>query len=333
VPSTDRTRRSVLAAAGTGTAALLGGCTDAVTPRASPTPPTLALRMHRYDGSLRDRHVVDLADRPPDWDEDAFRAALNGTDDETPYRPPFPGASEDDPRYARHDGTYYRLGSVVTGEREIDHPVLRLYRVGRVDGSADLPEYVAREDLPAVDRTAVHVAHMAARARDDGGGVPWGLVRRGGYVYAGAERRATSRLLGDSGPTHVAYRHAVYRVEVATETFHEPRYRPAVEPVADSPREMETVLRARLLDARLDPRGLSPDAREIVREALNGGYEEPHPFTEAYASLLTALGERAYLDGNVRNDAGVDPDRSRLLAYGDAYAEYRLRLDTGDPDE
>lgn len=322
---TERTRRGVLAAAGTAAATLLSGCAGVVSPSDS-SAPSLHLWVESLGDSLRERHVIDLADTRPGWDEQAFRAALNGTDYETAYRPPFPGVSEDDPAYVRHDGTYYHLDALVTGERRARYPVLRLYEVGRIDGSGDLPEYVVHEDLPEADRTAVRVAYMAARARDDEGGVPWTLVQRGGYAYRDPDRRERSRLLAASGPSHVAFRDVVYRVEVTTGTFHEPRYRPDVDPVAESPEGIEEVLQARLVDVRLDPGTLSRDAREIVRAARDDEYEETYPFSDAYESLLRALDERAYLDGDVRNDAGVEQFRTRLVRYGPEYLRYRFEF-------
>lgn len=331
MPSTEPTRRRVLAAAGTAALSLFAGCSALSEVRnagESSGAPTLGLQLSDYGSSLRDHHVVDFEATRVDWDDDAFRAARDGTDYETPYKPPFPYARPDDPAYVRRDGTYYHLDAVVTGERSVTHPVLRLYAVD--DASDESLDPLSRADLPEIDQRAVHIAYMVARARGNEGGVPWEMVPRGGYVYHGAEARERSRLLSESEASHVRYRDAVYRIEVSNETFYEPSYRPVAEPVAETPAGMETILRSRLLDARVDPATLSEAERRVVREARGDGYDETHPFSDAYASLLKALGERAYLDGDVENDGG-DSDRIRmgLLGYGERYYRYVLEL-SGD---
>jgi len=172
---------------------------------------------------------------------------------------------------------------------------------------------------------------MAARARGNVGGVPVGLVERGGYVYRREEAVEASRLLGDSGPSHVAYRGTIYAVEVARETFYEPVYRAEVEPVADSPAEMEAVLRARFVGARFERDDLSDEAQSILRDARGReGYSESHPYSSAYRSILRLLDRRMFIDGNIRKDAFSEPDRPSLVQYGDEYYEFRLRFVTND---
>lgn len=325
VPSTERTRRNVLAGSAAVFGGLLSGCVDGIDPRDSASNRTLTFQMEEGGRSLVDRYVVDLADTRVEWDETAFEAALAGDEFTTRHRRPFPVRNGDGPLYTFHDGTYYHLDSVVIGEERATHPVLRLFEEGRSSESDGLPDHTAHEDLPSVDRQAVSIAHMAARARGNEGGVPWGLVERGGYVYR-SDARSQSRLLDESGPSHVAYQDFVYRCEVTEETFHEAIYRPDVEPVAGSASEMETVLRATLLDSRIDPASLTAEEREIVRTARGDGYEETHPFSEALTSLLEALDQRAYVDGDVEKDGQVERNRSYLLEYGSEYFRYWLQL-------
>lgn len=208
----------------------------------------------------------------------------------------------------------------------VTHPVLRLSGVGRAADSST-PEGVAAAELPAGDERAVRVAYLAARARGNDGGAPWGLVQRGGYVYRDDDAIGESVLLADSStPDHVVYRDRVYSVDVSREQFHEPVYRATVEPVAETPERMEAILRARLVDARLARDDLSPAAREVVRTARREGYAESHPYSTGYREVLRALHGRAYLDGNIRKDAGVDDEGRRMLRYDGTYYDYRLRF-------
>jgi len=302
----------------------------------------LALTLEDAGETLRDTAVVDPAEAGPRWDAAAFAAARDGERYTTQYRKPFPSAT-DHPTYAVHEGTYYRPGSVVVDEAEATRPVLRLFEIDEADGgeetgtgsesdAGDGTEAVEREALPEGDRRAVEIAHFSARARGNPGGVPVGLVERGGYVYRDEEAVDASDLLAADGPDRVAYRETVYRVEVARERFHEPVYRAVVEPVAESPERMEAILRAHTVGARLGDDDLSADAREVIEAARYGGYEETHPYSDGYAEVLRAFHERPFLDGNVRKDAGWSESGSERIRYGNRYYDYRLRFKSPDGD-
>jgi hypothetical protein len=285
----------------------------------------LTISLSRVDGPLRDKYVRESADPADHWDEQALKAALNDERDTTQLRQPF-FARPDDPAYVVHEGTYYQLGSVIVDEVAETHPVLRLFEAddsaaNPVDGSED-------GDLPESDHRAVHIAHMAARARGSEGGYPSGLVQRGGYVYRNETAREGSDLLAEDGPTHVTYREATYEVEITRERFHEPIYRPTAEPVTDDPDRMEAILRAALVGARVREDDLSSDARRILTDADTDSYSETHPFSDAYEELLRAIDKRPYIDGNIRKDAGVG-DGKELIQYGDTYYREYLRLDDG----
>jgi hypothetical protein len=288
---------------------------------------------------LHESRVTDLAATEVPWDEAAFEAARNGERYTTQYHSPF-HADSDDPVYVLSAGTYYECGSVVVDEVTTTHPVLRLYGVDDATGPATEgatatdsgSEPVPAGELPEGDRRAVRVAHMAARARDNVGGAPWGLVQRGGYVFRNDEAVAASELLTADGPAQVTYREIVYDVEVTEETFHEPVYRATIEPVADSPGEMEAVLRATFLDARFGREDLSGDARDVLREAetADGGYAETHPYSAGYEEVLRALHARAYVDGNIEKDARGRHDGRRMLRYDGKYFDYTLRFRSSD---
>lgn len=90
---------------------------------------------------------------------------------------------------------------------------------------------------------------------------------------------------------------------------------------------METILRAAHLDARLAPEDLSAEARTVLLEATREPYREAHPHSEAYASVLEALGFWAYLDGDVESDAGIGTGiQHGHLAYDGRYYVYTLQF-------
>ncbi|MFC6825899.1 hypothetical protein [Halopelagius fulvigenes] len=325
MPSGKLTRRRALAACGLGLISPFGGCSQVSPTGTADSSRKLALSLSPFEESLRERYVVDLTETRPSWDEEAFDAALNGSAYTTQHRTPFLARGDDEPTYARRNGTYYRLDSLVVGESEVTHPVLRVYEVE--GSSGDAPDAVAHSSLPEADRRAVKIAYFAARARGNVGGVPWGLVERDGYVYRDEVAISSSRILSDSGPSRVEYRETVYEVEVTRETFHEAVYRANVEPVADSESEMETILRARLLDARIAREDLSPGARKVVRDAIREAHSESHPYSPAFESVLKKLDRWTYLDGNVEKDGGVESGRRRgYLRYDERYFGYRLQF-------
>ncbi|WP_226013297.1 hypothetical protein [Halomicrobium salinisoli] len=349
----DATRRRFLATGAAVAVAASAGCQSLSTSdddgADGDAQRTLHLRLIPWDGTLRDRYVVDLSETRPDWDEQAFEATLDGEAYTTQYRKPFL-TTDDDPTYAKRADTYYHLGSVVVDEATATHPVLRLSEVTDGDDSsggapadssgdasvnspgdgstATSADATDADRLPESDQRAVHIAHMATRARGNVGGVPWGLVERGGYVYRSEEAIEASQLLAEDGPDRVTYRETEYAVDVAEERFHEPVYRATVQPVATSPEQMEAILRAKLVDARLAETDLSEDAREILWQARGDGegYGEPHPFSQAYRAVLRALDERAYVDGNVEKDAFTDDHGRGTLLYDGDYFDYRLRF-------
>ncbi|RDZ62187.1 hypothetical protein C5B90_17700 [Haloferax sp. Atlit-12N] len=326
MPSETITRRRLVAAGSALLTTAISGCSQ-LRPASDTDARQLVLSLSPLDGPLRERYVVDLTETRPPWDEAAFNTTLDGEEYTTQHHTPFVARGDDTPTYARRNGTYYHLDSLVVGEETVTRPVLRLFEVGRPDELETVPDHVTHSSLPEVDQQAVQVAYFAARARGNTGGVPRGLVQRDGYVYRTDDTEVASDLLEEAGPSHVEYRDAVYEVEVTRETFHEAVYRADVEPVAESASEVETVLRASLLDARVTQENLSQAEREILRQATSESYGESHPYSAAFASLLKKLGHWTYLDGNVEKDAGVETDSGRrFLLYDERYFTYGLRF-------
>ena len=331
-----------VAAAIGATAGCLGGSLRGDTAGDDGDDRVLRLTLDSVGERLRDRFVDDPSEADPTWDTAAFAAVRAGETYTTQHRKPF-FSTTDDPRFAVHAGTYYRLGSVVVDEAEAVRPVLRLFAADADDGAAESgPDggsgsgeesgstadstAVDAASLPSGDRRAVEIAHFAARARNNEGGVPIGLVERGGYVYRRSDAVDASALLPEDGPDRVRFRDTLYRVEVSRERFYEPVYRATGTVVAESPERMEAILRAREVDARTADGDLSSDAQRVIEAASHGGYEESHPYSAAYRDVLRALHERPYLDGNIESDAMGTEAGAGIVRHAGRYYDYRLRF-------
>lgn len=283
----------------------------------------LRLTLSQDDGPLRESFVVNLSESDPEWNENAFEAALAGESYTSQYQKPFLSSSED-PTYAERGGTYYRLGSVVVDEATAIHPVLRL---SAIENTTDSPSNsVAASELPTRDQQAVRVAHMAVRARGNEGGMPVGLVQRGGYVYRGDDAVEASEILAEDGPSRVRYRNTTYEVNISREAFHEPVYRATVEAVADDPEQMEAILRVQFVDAQFARKDLSSTAQDVIETAESDGYSEGHPYSSGYREVLRQLHKRPFIDGNIGKDAGVVNDGRQMVRYDGVYYDYQLRF-------
>lgn len=317
MPSRRQFLAGSFAAATTATTGCLGVLSDADDSQVSSQ--TLTLDLSREGENLRGSFVTDLSSTPPDWDEEAFEAVLSGENYTTQYRKPFYSTAED-PTYIKHDETYYLLGSVVVGEAAATQPVLRISRVEDTDPS----NATSHAKLSEHDQRAIRVAYFAARARGNEGGIPSGLVQRGGYVYRNDEAAAESDLLAEDGPDRVTYRDSVYAVKISRERFYEPIYRATLEPVAESQKEMEAILRAKFVDARISRDVLSSDARDVLEAARTDSYDETHPYSAGFREVLRALHARPYIDGNIKKDAGVDTEGRQMIRYAGVYYDYVL---------
>ena len=324
MPSRKLTRRKLLTFGGLATVATLSGCSQPYQFGNNKSSDYLVISLSQLDSTLRDRYVADLTETRPPWDEEAFNATLNGTAYTTQHHPPFFTRGEDDPTYAQRNGTYYHLDSQITDEKTVEHPILRLYEV---EDETDASEVVPHSSLEQVDKQAVQIAWFAARARGNKGGVPWELAERDGYVFRDPNAIETSDLLDESGPSYVEHRDTVYEVQITRETFHEAVYQPDVDPVADSDSQMETILRAAVLDSRISRDELSEEERSLLREAIWDSYSEQHPYSDAYEGVLKKLDQWAYLDGDIEKDGRIESGlRQRYLLYDDRYFSYTLRF-------
>ena len=310
-------RRTLLTALAAGSAAL-AGCQSV--PEGGARSPTYALDLDETGRSLA-QHVLW---RPPEGDapwklvrRDAWRTATGGEDYVT-----YGFAPLDDGEYTVRDGAYYQLRTTVTGQRSMERPVLRLDWIGRVDELADPPEAVAAESLPALDRRAVEAAFFAARARETGGGAPWELTERGGYVYRLLDV-GRSQLAPDPAHEFVSFEGVILRVNVTSESLPEAEYVTAAREVADSRASFGRVVDAALVDARVRSAQLSPEARAVMTEAAEpGAYRETPPLSDEFEEVLRALDLRGYLSNTASECAAGES--GRYLAFDGRYYTYAL---------
>ena len=310
-------RRTLLTALATGPAAL-AGCQSVPSGRTEAL--TFALDVDAVDGSLAS-HVLW---EPPKGNtprsvvrRDAWHTATGGGRYVTyGYTPVSDG------EYTVRDGRYYQFETAVTGRKSIRRSVLRLEWIGRADQLADPPEAVAYESLPPLDRHAVEAAFFAARARETGGGAPWELTERGGYVYRHLGT-GESELAPDPKHEYVTFEGVVLRVSVSTESLQEAKYETTARLVANSRAAFSRVADAALVDARVRSADLSAEARAVMAEATGrGAYRETAPLSDEFEEVLRALELRKYLSTTSRECP--TGESGRYLEYDGRYFTYAL---------
>lgn len=311
IPAVPSSRRRVLAG-GAGALAALAGC-SALTSDSRTFE--YALTLERVESPIGD-HVLwtpPLSDDTPMAAErrTALRAATDGERYMTYGYEPLP-----DGEYAERNGTYYRVGSVVTGRERIARSVLRLEWVGRIDELERVPEHTPVDDLPPLDGNAAIIAFLAARARHTGGGAPWESIERGGYVY---RRPGESVLAPDPDYEYLTTHGVVLRVRVSREVIPEPEYTAVATPVASSRAGFRDVIDAAVVDVHLSRGDLTDAARDVLGRAGLDPYRETTPLSSGFEELLIALDLREFLDARERRATN-----GRYLALGDRYYRYGL---------
>lgn len=156
---------------------------------------------------------------------------------------------------------------------------------------------VAYEDLPAADRQAFlaglgYGTARKLRASDDR---PADIDGEFALAYPDREARESSVLVPPSGPSAARYASHTFTMRPAG-THEAPRrvYAVSLQQVADSTAAFAARTVARR-GVRLGRTGLSPAAREVLEEAIDGGYTGSHPYEETetpepgFAELLRAL--------------------------------------------
>jgi hypothetical protein len=211
-----------------------------------------------------------------------------------------------DGAFVAYDGAFYRVESSAAAVEQV--PAFRT-RIEWERGQAAPADatVVALDDLPAVDREVF----LGAVGGSEEKGLPEEGLSVREYPAPYPDGGDQSRLVGRV--TWVRWRDRTFRVEVAgesTTTAERRTYRYAVERVAATDAEF----REHVADAYLVSLDDAPKPqRAIVRRALDDGYEECEPASDALAGLRERL-ERAT---TLPNDSGewyvaLDGRRFRL---------------------
>lgn len=253
-------RRGFLAALTTGTVAALAGCAE----------PGARLYVEQVtDAELAARASVSAANAPVESESVVAAAVENGSATAEARAAPF-----DPDRPVRFEGKFYEVTRSVVEERE--------ERSWSLEVDYDPPAgatgpTIAFADLPEVDREALSGLIPAPADQPEGDGPDRGV----GYVY-GREGEAASVLVPEQQYEFVSHEGERYGLRVAgprTVTVETYRFEAAL--VAESAAAYAARVREKYLFA-LD--GLSEAEREIVADAVDGGYHADEP-SAAFRSL------------------------------------------------
>jgi hypothetical protein len=220
---------------------------------------------------------------PPE--RDALAAARHG-DSPTMWTVSDPFSSTE---HVVADGTYYAVDTSVESTVERPGYVLSLDTDGATaDGAARTVRF---EDLPAVDRAALFAAlgypgtrEMARyeRARSIGMG--------GTLAYPSDDAESRSELVPEPSAEVIRIAGRDFRMEIGE------RRRVIVEQVRIGVREVATTpdefaaLAYERSGIDLDARDLPSAQRDIVETAIDEGYDECAPYSDAFADLQSTLG-------------------------------------------
>ena len=272
-----------------------------------------------------DRQVADAAGDPLDSLSPPERDAVTGGVGVTVW-----GVSKpfSDVEYLVADGTYYAVAT--TAESRVERPGYELNL--DTEGTEGVPagRRVAFDDLPAIDRTALFSALGFPGPRgierfDRAHAVSIG----GTLAYPDDERQSRSALvptprydvltiggrdfrlrLGERSPTTVT----TYRVELTA--------------VAESAGSFAATILDRY-GVDLDERDLSTEQHDIVETAIDDGYDECTPYSEAYAGLQRTLGRQVTRvteggNGVATTPAADAPERVDYANYGGEWYAVQL---------
>ncbi|AXG09909.1 hypothetical protein [Haloplanus rubicundus] len=309
-------RRALLSVSATGLAAT-AGCLGPAFGFGTDCPRGADLR-------LRPTTDADTADGASDPVESlspperaAARDALGGAEPTMwvpePSSPPF-----SDSAFLAADGTYVVAETAVVSTADRTGYEFTLETGPETTATGDA---LAFADLPAVDRTAFYAAlgypgrremERFERARS----ISIGAL----LAYPDDEAESRSELVPDPAAEtlHLGGQEFRFRIERTKPTTVETR-RVAVRMVADSTDEFVALVYDRY-GVDLDERDLSAEQRDIVETAIDDGYDECAPYSEAYADLQRTLGRQVTRvtddgDGVATTPAADAPDRVDYANY------------------
>jgi hypothetical protein len=230
--------------------------------------------------------------------------------------------------YLAADGTYYAVATTV--ESRVERPGYELNLDTADTENVPADRRVAFDDLRAIDRTALYSALGFPNPRDIERFERTNAISIGGTLaYPDDERQSRSALapnprydvltiggrdfrlrLGERSPTTVT----TYGVELTA--------------VAESAEAFAVTILGRY-GIDLDERDLSAEQRDIVETAIDDGYDECAPYSEAYADLQRTLGRQVTRvaddgDGDATTPAADAPERVDYANYGSEWYVVQL---------
>lgn len=236
------------------TAALLAG------PLAGCAHPNAVLRMNAVSDAELAEHASRIVDRQPEYRDLVGGAVENGSATATGRSPPL---ETDEP--VAFEGRYYELTATETGRREqTEYDIAIDYDPGTETPGGEAIDYA---DLPEVDRAVMDALLPPPENRPGDEGSDVGI----GRAYS-EEEAAESVLVSEQEYDAVVYEGERYPVDVGdgrTVTTYEYRYE--AEEIAASAAEYGASVRE---EYAFTLSGLSDAEREVVEEAVDGGYYE-----------------------------------------------------------
>lgn len=264
-------RRQVLGVAAT---VLAPGCSSAV--RSVPGDDDCTGGFH-VSGERFDPATDLTLSLDADQHEIVAEAAETGTAERTTYgQEPLRGGV-----FVEHDGAFYETSVTTAGTDEVMAYRLSIeWEAGQ--RAPDDATVVAFSALPEVDR---EVLDLAVYGSDERREHPAESLSVTDFPAPYPDGAASSELV--SGITWVRWNDRDYRIEVEGSTSQERRtFRYAVERVATDPEEFRTVVAA---DYLVNLAELPDGARDVVSQALDGGYEECAPASDALERVRSRL--------------------------------------------
>jgi hypothetical protein len=219
------------------------------------------------------------------------------------------------------DGAYYAVTTTLVSTTDRTGYALSLDTEGADDVPAD--RRVAFEDLPPVDRTALYAALGFPAPREIERFDRARSVAIGGtLVYPDDDAESRSELVPDLPYEVIRIGGRDFRADLG-----DPRattvetHRVEVTTVADSAADFAGMLFDRY-GVELDATDLSAEQRDIVEAAVDEGYDECVPYSDAYADLQARLGRDPERTGvGTADGSGSAADIPDRVDYADYEAK------------
>ncbi|WP_255150859.1 hypothetical protein [Halorarius halobius] len=308
-------RRRLLQAAGTATAAALAGCSADVLG----DDPTAE---YALDVDAIDASPVEYALYEPSDDELFGAPARTALDAILPdgRHTTYGYAPLPEDAFVEHDGTYYQTEQVVTGRKRLERPLVRVEPVAE-DAVPDDAVLVDALDQPSARPLKI----LHSYAQTDGETSTADLLRGDAYVMRRPAELDSRLVTGDLDGRVVTMTDSgtwAYRVEMRRERVVETAHTALAIEVAASREQFREVVFGTRIDVDLAPGDLPAGARSRLDRAIERRtYTETTPLSDGFDALLSALGL-----------AGVDSAANgRLLWYDGRLHRYGLYVDH-DPE-